>query len=79
MSVSEEIYGKVAGVPADSLNVDEDDITPTATLQVALGSRSTFWTSSSARSASSGSRSRAASCSPNPSSRATPTSCGKSR
>jgi acyl carrier protein len=40
MSVSEEIYGKVAGVLADSLNVDEDDITPTATLQGDLGAES---------------------------------------
>ena len=42
MSVSEEIYGKVAGVLADSLNVDEDDITPTATLQGDLGAEAIF-------------------------------------
>jgi acyl carrier protein len=40
MSVTEEIYGKVAGVLADSLNVDEDDLTPTATLQGDLGAES---------------------------------------
>jgi acyl carrier protein len=40
MSDSEEIYGKVARVLAESLNVDEDDLTPTATLQGDLGAES---------------------------------------
>jgi hypothetical protein len=32
MSASEEIYGKVTQVLMESLNVDEGDVTPTATL-----------------------------------------------
>ena len=40
MSASNEIYGKVAQVLADSLNVDEGDVTPTATLQRDLGAES---------------------------------------
>jgi acyl carrier protein len=40
MSVSEEIYGKVARVLVEALNVDEDDLTPTATLQGDLGAES---------------------------------------
>ena len=32
MSPSDEIYGKVARVLVESLNVDEHDLTPTATL-----------------------------------------------
>ena len=40
MLVSEEIYGKVAGVLMQSLNVDEGDITPAATLQGDLGAES---------------------------------------
>ena len=40
MSASDEIYGKVARVLAESLNVDEDDLTPTATLQGDLGAES---------------------------------------
>src|SRR5256714_9094182 len=40
MSSSEEIYGKVARVMAESLNVEEGDVTPTATLQGNLGAES---------------------------------------
>ena len=40
MSASEEIYGKVRQVLMESLNVDEGDITPTATLQGDLGAES---------------------------------------
>ena len=40
MSAAEEIYGKVARVLVESLNVDEDDLTPTATLQGDLGAES---------------------------------------
>jgi acyl carrier protein len=40
MSASEEIYRKVARVLAESLNVDEDDLAPTATLQGDLGAES---------------------------------------
>ncbi len=40
MSPSGEIYGKVARVLMESLNVDEDDLTATATLQGDLGAES---------------------------------------
>jgi acyl carrier protein len=40
MSTSEEIYRKVARVLVDSLNVDEEDVTPEATLQGDLGAES---------------------------------------
>ena len=40
MSASDEIYGKVTQVLVDSLNVDEGDVTPTATLQGDLGAES---------------------------------------
>jgi acyl carrier protein len=40
MSASEQIYGKVASVLVESLNVDEDEITPTARLQGDLGAES---------------------------------------
>ena len=40
MSTSEEIYAKVARVLAESLNVDEDSVTPEATLQHDLGAES---------------------------------------
>jgi acyl carrier protein len=40
MSASEEIYGKVTQVLMESLNVDEGDVTPTATLQGDLGAES---------------------------------------
>src|SRR5580692_7549432 len=40
MSASEEIYGKVTRVLVEALNVDEDEITPTATLQGDLGAES---------------------------------------
>ena len=40
MVASEEIYGKVARVLVDSLNVNEDEITPTSTLQGDLGAES---------------------------------------
>ena len=40
MSATEQIYGKVARVLVESLNVDEDDLTPTATLQGNLGAES---------------------------------------
>src|SRR5207245_6187181 len=40
MSASEEIYGKVATVLVEALNVDEDQITPAATLQGDLGAES---------------------------------------
>src|SRR5471030_2982433 len=40
MSASENLYGKVAKVLAQSLNVDEEDLTPTATLQGDLGAES---------------------------------------
>ena len=40
MSVPEAIYGKVARVLVEALNVDEDEITPAATLQKDLGAES---------------------------------------
>jgi acyl carrier protein len=40
MSASKEIYGKVTQVLVDALNVDEGDVTPTATLQGDLGAES---------------------------------------
>ena len=40
MSASIEIYGKVTQVLVDALNVDEGDVTPTATLQGDLGAES---------------------------------------
>jgi acyl carrier protein len=40
MSISDEIYGKVASVLVEALNVDEDEITPVATLQGDLGAES---------------------------------------
>jgi acyl carrier protein len=40
MSASNEIYGRVTQVLVESLNVDEGDITPTATLQGDLGAES---------------------------------------
>jgi len=40
MSASEEIYGKVANVLVEALNVEADDLTPTATLQGDLGAES---------------------------------------
>ena len=40
MSASDDIYGKVTQVLVESLNVDEGDITPTATLQGDLGAES---------------------------------------
>ncbi len=40
MHVSEEIYSQVASVLMESLNVDEEDLSPTATLQGDLGAES---------------------------------------
>src|SRR4051812_31896189 len=40
MSASEEIFGKVARVLVEALNVDEDEVTPAATLQGDLGAES---------------------------------------
>jgi acyl carrier protein len=40
MSASENIYGKLTHVLVDSLNVDEAEVTPTATLQGDLGAES---------------------------------------
>jgi len=40
MSASVEIYTKVAGVLVEALNVDEEEITPAATLQGDLGAES---------------------------------------
>jgi len=40
MSAPEEIYGKVSNVLVDSLNVDEDELKLTATLQGDLGAES---------------------------------------
>ena len=40
MSAAEAIYGKVTKVLAESLNVDEDEVTPAATLQSDLGAES---------------------------------------
>ena len=40
MCASEEIYGKVARVLVEALGVDQDDITPPATLQGELGAES---------------------------------------
>ena len=40
MSASEEIYGKVVRVLGETLNVDEDEVTPSATLQGDLGAES---------------------------------------
>ena len=75
MTPFREIHTRVVRILVEALGVDEDDVTPSATLQGDLGaSRSTFWTSSSAWSASSGSRSRGASCSRIRSSRTGPIS-----
>jgi acyl carrier protein len=40
MSTSNEIYTRVAGVLAEALNADEEDITPVATLRRDLGAES---------------------------------------
>ena len=40
MSASKEIYGKVSSVLVEALNVDEDELTPAATLQKDLGAES---------------------------------------
>src|SRR5438876_193226 len=40
MSAAEAIYGKVAKVLVEALNADEEEITPTATLQGDLGAES---------------------------------------
>ncbi len=40
MTASDEIYGKVTRVLVEALNVDEEDLTPTATLQGDLGAES---------------------------------------
>jgi acyl carrier protein len=40
MSASDEIYGKVVRVLVEALNVDEEEITPTANLQGDLGAES---------------------------------------
>jgi acyl carrier protein len=40
MSASDDIYGKVTRVLVEALNVDEGDVTPTATLQGDLGAES---------------------------------------
>jgi acyl carrier protein len=40
MSASQDIYGKVTQVLVQSLNVEEGDVTPTATLQGDLGAES---------------------------------------
>jgi acyl carrier protein len=40
MTASEEIYGKVVRVLGETLNVDEDEVTPSATLQGDLGAES---------------------------------------
>jgi acyl carrier protein len=40
MATGEDIYGKVARVLVEALNVDEEDIKPTATLQGDLGAES---------------------------------------
>jgi acyl carrier protein len=40
MSASKEIYGKVATVLVEALNVEEEELTPTATLQGDLGAES---------------------------------------
>ena len=40
MTTSDAIYGKVTRVLVESLNVDEEDVTPTATLQGKLGAES---------------------------------------
>jgi acyl carrier protein len=40
MAASKDIYSKVTQVLVESLNVDEGDVTPTATLQVDLGAES---------------------------------------
>src|SRR5215472_17558957 len=40
MSASEEIYGKLANVLVEALNVDQDELTPAATLQGDLGAES---------------------------------------
>jgi len=40
MSASEEVYGKVARVLVDALNVNEEEVTPSAKLQGDLGAES---------------------------------------
>ena len=40
MFVAEDIYGRVSQVLMETLNVDEEDLTPTATLQGDLGAES---------------------------------------
>ena len=77
MSASDEIYGKVTRVLVQSLNVDESDLKPTASLQGDLGAESIDFLDIVFRlEASSASGSRAGSCSRNQCSRAIPTSCG---
>jgi hypothetical protein len=44
MLASEEISGRVARVLVESLNADEDDLKPTATLQGDLGAESIDFT-----------------------------------
>jgi acyl carrier protein len=40
MSAREDVYGRVARVLVEALNVDEDEVRPTATLQGDLGAES---------------------------------------
>jgi acyl carrier protein len=40
MNATKEIYGKVTRILVDSLNVDEDELTPAARLQADLGAES---------------------------------------
>ncbi len=62
MPTNDEIFEKVQATLVDALGVDEDDVTPGATLQGDLAQNpSTFWTSSFVWSATSESRFRAAS------------------
>ena len=76
MPASEAVYEKVTKVLMEALNVDQEEVTPTASLQGDLGAESIDFLDIVFRlSASSASRSRAASCSPSPSSKGVPNSC----
>jgi len=65
MPTKEEVFEKIQAALVDALGVDDEDVTPEATLvETSAPSRSTSWTSFSASRSRSPSRFRAASCSP---------------
>jgi len=77
MPAAEEIYGKVTRVLVEALNVDEDELSPTATLQGDLGAESIDFLDIVFRlEREFDINIPRASCSPTRSSRAIPNSCG---